>query len=221
MNLFLQNLFINFEGFSLREKVLVGITVAGMIMFALQVSFIDPLYAEEKSIKQKILMSEVSNNGHKRQLRDDNHSDEQLKLARLQQEVDAMNEHIASLDLEMELFLSVLVPAQDMPDLLQTMLDQNTLQLVALENTAPKPVFTISDENGIEKKSQPNQLFHHGITIKVRGECQSILSYIRELEDQKWKLNWRSIVYEVGIYPIGEVEIRVETLSQEKWWLGV
>ncbi|MFT6752787.1 MAG: hypothetical protein ACJA2O_002977, partial [Candidatus Azotimanducaceae bacterium] len=111
MNLFLQNLFINFEGFSLREKVLVGITVAGMIMFALQVSFIDPLYAEEKSIKQKILMSEVSNNGHKRQLRDDNHSDEQLKLARLQQEVDAMNEHIASLDLEMELFLSVLVPA--------------------------------------------------------------------------------------------------------------
>ncbi|MFT5210745.1 MAG: MSHA biogenesis protein MshJ [Flavobacterium sp.] len=221
MNLFLQNLFINFEGFSLREKVLVGITVAGMIMFALQVSFIDPLYAEEKSIKQKILMSEVSNNGHKRQLRDDNHSDEQLKLARLQQEVDAMNEHIASLDLEMELFLSVLVPAQDMPDLLQTMLDQNTLQLVALENTAPKPVFTISDENGIEKKSQPNQLFHHGITIKVRGEYQSILSYIRELEDQKWKLNWRSIVYEVGIYPIGEVEIRVETLSQEKWWLGV
>jgi MSHA biogenesis protein MshJ len=221
MNLFLQNLFINFEGFSLREKVLVGITVAGMIMFALQVSFIDPLYAEEKSIKQKILMSEVSNNGHKRQLRDDNHSDEQLKLARLQQEVDAMNEHIASLDLEMELFLSVLVPAQDMPDLLQTMLDQNTLQLVALENTAPKPVLTISDENGIEKKSQPNQLFHHGITIKVRGEYQSILSYIRELEDQKWKLNWRSIVYEVGIYPIGEVEIRVETLSQEKWWLGV
>jgi MSHA biogenesis protein MshJ len=221
MNLNLQNWFAVFENFSVREQILVGITGAGVIMFVLQVSFIDPILVKEKAISQKILASKVLNDGYKRQLASDNHSNGARKLAQIQHQVDKMKEDIESLDIEVNQFLSVMVPAQDMPDLLQVVLNQNALQLVSLENIAPKPVAVQSEENGLDQKVDSNQLFHHGLVIKVRGEYHSILSYIKELEGQKWKLNWQSIVYEVGTYPMGEVEIKVETLSKEKGWLGV
>ena len=221
MSLILQDLLVRFENLSLREQVLVGITVAGMTMFLLQVCFIDPLFTEGKTIKKKILASKVLNDGYQRQLGHDSASDDDKKIAQIQFEVDETKAQIEALDVEVNKFISRMVPAQEMPKLLQIVLNQNSLQLVALENTPPTPIVVEPDDNGLEHKVRSNQLFHHGMTIKVRGDYHSILSYIRELEDQKWKLNWRSMIYEVGIYPMGEVEIKVETLSQEKRWLGV
>jgi len=116
-----------------------------------------------------------------------------------------------------------MVPAQQMPMLLQVLLAEGELQLVSLLNTKPLPFVAVAVAAREESSTLAgaSQLFKHGLTIKLRGRYMAVLEYLKELEAQEWKFIWRSMTYEVLDYPIGELELNIQTLSKDERWLGV
>lgn len=218
-----QALLARFEALSLREQLLMGVTIAALTGFGLQLSLIDPLHIKQSGIEKELAASRVLTEGFQRQLGKGQNQEELKKMERLKIEINLVQAEITELNEDINQYSSTMVPAEEMPTLLQVILAKSDLQLVSLSNIEPVPIMSIPEDADENEKAQLKeiQLYRHGITLKLRGEYHSVLNYISELENQKWKFNWRSMVYEVGEYPLGEVEIHLQTLSRDERWMGV
>ena len=103
-----------------------------------------------------------------------------------------------------------------MPRVLEQVLDaQSKLKLLALENI---PVVAITDH---PSKAGSMTLFRHGVIIELEGSYHAVLAYLQTLESLAWRLQWSSLDFEVGEYPLGKLTLKVFTYSTEKNWLGV
>ncbi|MBL4680904.1 MAG: hypothetical protein JKY88_09295 [Pseudomonadales bacterium] len=223
MNSHWQTLLSRFDALSLREQMLLGVTIAALTSFGLQLGLVDPTQLKQSGIEKELAASRALTEGFQRQLGKGQNQEEQKKSERLKVEIGLVQAEITELNEEIDRYAETMVPAEEMPSLLQVILEKSDLQLVSLSNIVPIPIMSISkDADEIEKAQLKEiQLYRHGISLKLRGEYRSVLKYISELEMQKWKFNWRSMVYEVDEYPIGEVELQLQTLSRDERWMGV
>jgi len=223
MNFHWQTLLARFDAFSFREQLLLGVTIAALTTFGLQLGLIDPTHLKQSGIEKELAASRALTEGFQRQLGQGQNQEEQKKSERLKVEIGLVQAEISELNEEIERYAATMVPAEEMPSLLQVILEESDLQLVSLSNIVPIPIMSIPEDAGEIEKAQLKeiQLYRHGISLKLRGEYRSVLNYISELETQKWKFNWRSMVYEVDEYPIGEVELQLQTLSRDERWMGV
>lgn len=150
---------------------------------------------------------------------------------------------LAQLDQQLHQYDSALVPPGKVPQLLNTLLIRHRgLQLVSLRTLDPAPLLapaTNETEKTTakreEKASSPlsassplvdrekgtNNLFKHGIEIKVAGSYPDLLAYLTELEGTAQKLLWDQMKLSVVAYPRSELTLRLYTLSLESIWLVV
>ena len=117
-----------------------------------------------------------------------------------------------------------------MPALLQSLVSQSNMELVAFENLAPKPLLgpESGELDGVQQRpdsasqvGRPLQLFRHRMSLQLRGNYLSALNYLKTVESHNWQFMWNSLDYEVDQYPNGNLTIKIETLSTEQHWLGV
>lgn len=150
---------------------------------------------------------------------------------------------LAQLDQQLHQYDSALVPPDRVPQLLNTLLVRHRgLQLVSLRTLDPAPLLAPETNaagkttvKGEEKTSSPvsvsssladrekgtNNLFKHGIEIKVAGSYSDLLAYLTELEGTTQKLLWDQMKLSVVAYPRSELTLRLYTLSLESIWLVV
>jgi len=64
-------------------------------------------------------------------------------------------------------------------------------------------------------------VYRHSMIIELSGGYFAVLRYLQALEESDWAFNWRSLDYVVEVYPRARVRLEIETLSDERSWIGV
>jgi MSHA biogenesis protein MshJ len=128
----------------------------------------------------------------------------------------ALNQELAQLDAELAagrvklaVLLERFITPERMPGLLQEFLSSHpNLQLHKVSNLRVEEI-------------EGAGVFRHSMIIEMSGGYFAVLRYLQALEESDWAFNWRSLDYVVEIYPRARVRLEIETLSDERSWIGV
>ena len=209
------------QALSLREKGLVGVTGAAILIFTLQLSLIQPMTARVSEVKQQINVAEALNRGLANQLKNSPTNRVEGEKLALAKEIKIVEMQLQAVEAELEKYTASMVSANEMPSLLQILLKQQGLQLMSLNNIAPVAIMNKVQGADETFSEQPSGLYRHGINLQLRGNYSEVQGYLEKLEQQTGKLLWRSMSYEVEQYPTGSLSLELQTLSMEERWLGV
>lgn len=148
--------------------------------------------------------------------------------APLRQQRTRLQDRLNGLQTRTETLAGGLVNPEAMVDLLRRMLTKHqALTLQGLRHDPATAIAVPADDTDSgprpdrDQKTDNTGLYRHGITVTVTGGYLALLDYLRELEALDDRLVWRALDYKVQEWPVGRLQIRLETLSLNEEWLGV
>ena len=230
-----QSLAERVDAMSLRERALIFLAVAMVLIVLVNTLLINPLLTRHKKLQQQIAQTQEKANAMQRQIQTLVNSwnvDPDVALrARLAQ----LREQSERTGKTLEDIQSGLVPPQRMPVLLEDILKHNrSLRLVALK-TLPVTVLGEPEtaaagktpgEAGkpapVQKSAPPESLvYKHGVEITLEGSYLDLLRYLTEIESLPWHMFWGKADLDVEKYPNVTLTLRLYTLSLDKAWLAL
>lgn len=106
-----------------------------------------------------------------------------------------------------------LIPPQEMPSILRKLLLKHAqLELIDFNTQLPIRIETVNHQL---------PLFSHGLSIKVKGTFPAMTSWLQDIEELPWVLNWDRLQYSIATWPKGELHLEIHTLSREESWLDI
>jgi len=214
------------DDMSLRERVMIFIAAAFVLISLVDAVLLEPLLAKQKSLstqvvqrqeKMKELQAQIQNLLRSKQ--DDEHSPLRVRLTQLKQQIQEQDRYLQSRG-------DRLIEPDKMANLLRKVLDNNgKLQLVGLK-TLPvsplieKPAASGSQAPDVQTDTQ-KQIYKHGVRITVRGSYLDLLSYAAALEKLPEQMFWGEAKLSVEKYPDSLFTLTLYTLSLDKTWLKV
>lgn len=211
------------DGLSLRERALIFVAAAFLVVSLINLLFLDPLLAQQKRLSAQVVqqqerMKEVQAqmNALLQAKQADEHSPQRERIRQLQQQ-------IADGDAYLKDRRDKLVPPERMAALLEQVLNRNGgLQLVSM-NTLPVTLFVEQPAGAANAQvaGQERQMYKHGVQITVRGSYADMLKYLTALEKLPTRMFWGMAKMNVVQYPTAELTLTLYTLSLDKTWLQV
>jgi len=139
-------------------------------------------------------------------------------VSKMKAERDSLNNELELVEQQVSQLLAKFVPADEIPMLLEDVLSNHLgLRLTAIRSQPSQKVIVQLQQ----QQSGELEIYRHPIQIEFTGSYADVAAYVHELESGDWQFAWRRLEYVVRQYPEGAVLLEVETLSQEKEWLGV
>ena len=193
-----------FSALTLREKSLVLISGIVLILFVGFTFLVEPQYVENQRVSLQLANKKVELQSVEQQLSllqsalaDDPNQD-------LQRRIDGLNQRIDLLDQEFATQMRELVPAQQMPLVIEQMLaESKRLKLIEFSSIEPVNVFANDSENA------DLPLYQHGVRFVFEGRYIEILEYLETVEGFPWQLYWRAFDYQVDEYPNAMITIEL------------
>ncbi len=216
------------DGLSLRERAIIFIAVAFLLVSLINAVFLDPLLARQKKLSQQVVqqqekMKEIQANLAALVQAKNNDANSPLR-----ERIKLLKQQISEGESYLKSRRDKLVPPEKMGELLQQVLTKNAnLQLVTLVTLPATPLLEPSQtkqENGtvITKSSGlERQIFKHGVKITVRGSYADLLQYLTALEKLPTQMFWGAAKLNVNRYPTAELTLTLYTLSLDATWLRV
>lgn len=217
------------DDMSLRERAMIFLAVAFIVVALVNVTLLDPLLAKQKMLsaqvaqqQEKMKELQARMQGLLQAKRDDEHSPLRTRLAQLKQQLQEQGGYLQSRS-------DRLVEPGKMAELLEQVLNRNDrLQLVELK-TLPASLLVEkaqADEAanfsvGQKQTGLHRQIFKHGIQITVRGGYLDMLHYLDALEKMPVQMFWGEASLSVDKYPEAVLTLTLYTLSLDKTWLTV
>lgn len=220
MKLNLRQLDKKFATLSRRERWIIALIAAALLVAVLQLLVVDVLSQKQQKRKQEL---------------------EQLntQMERMQQDIKILTfalqvgpdreERQRIIDLELDINrvrtrlmgeLGKLVAAEQVPNLMKEMLAlERKVRLVSLKNL---PV-----EKLVEQKHSKNQirgrsgLYKHSFEMVVRGRYLDVYQFLMKVQNASWQFFWDEMDYKVNNFPLAEVKFVVSTLSTNEAWIGL
>ncbi|HUJ85968.1 MAG TPA: type II secretion system protein GspM [Burkholderiales bacterium] len=203
------------DALSLRERVLIFIAAALVLIAFAYLGFIAPLMERDKRLGREVgrrqtelamLQAQLQAMARSSEMRPDEVN--RAKLAGLQHQ-------LAQLDKQIDEAASRFTSPRHMRDVLQEILARNPrLQLVDLK-TLPVDLFGNSDTRG------PRPIYRHALELTVSGAYLDLYAYLRQLEGLPTRLYWRKADLAAGDYPKVVLRLTVYTLSFDPSWMSV
>lgn len=204
------------DGLSLRERLLVFLAVAAVVVFLWNQLFMQPLLAQRDRTQTEIAetrdriaetnetLAEVLAEADR-----DPDAENRERLAELESE-------IADLDAEIEEITGELIDPRRMAEVLERILAREEgLELIRVESLSPRPLLDEADTEGL------GNVYRHGMRLEFRGGYMDILRYLRRLEAMDSRLFWSELEIITEQHPRNRVVLQVHTLSLEEDWIGV
>lgn len=211
-----------YNQFSPREKVLVVLTLVVVVYMLLQLLVLDPVDTRTNTLQsqQAQLRQDIQNlENQQALLLASMHKDPDQAL---KQRLQGLKQQLLSLDSELTTLSVGLVPAKQLPVLLQDVLRQTgQLQLLGMQ-TLPVTNLKLEGQVVEDQNSEAEGMlasagvFKHAVQLQLRGSYFQVLAYLEALEGLKWRFYWHSLNYEVDDYPKALVTLNVYTLSTEE-----
>jgi MSHA biogenesis protein MshJ len=214
------------DDMSLRERTMIFIAAAFVVISLINVILLDPLLARQKLLSSKVEQRQEKMKELQAQMqnvlqakKDEEHSPLRVRLAELKQQLQEQDSYLQSRT-------DRLVAPDKMADLLRKVLDKNgSLQLVELKTLPvslliepPKGAAAIPLDN---QAGSQKQIFKHGVQITVRGGYLDLIRYITALEKMPEQMFWGEVSLSVEKYPDSLFTLTLYTLSLDKNWLAV
>lgn len=209
-----------FDRLSMRERVLVCVSVLVAVLMLWTTLCFDPLAAKESALSGEMTSLQESMSAAAATLEADINSNP-LRLAleqekKLKVELDGVNAQLTSK-------AAGLIPPERMVEVIHDVLTrQRGLVLVSLHN---KPVTTLVTRPTTAQTQgpapAPSGPFVHPVELIVEGDYFSVLAYLHALEALPWRFYWSRLELISTRYPTNRVRLELSTLSMDQHWIGV
>jgi len=213
-----------FNALSLRERVLVLISLLVMLQLGWSNWFWGPLRTEQETLSSQVALEEEKLVSIKLKLEgavDRSRTDPNKGLRR---QLDNLQNELDSLEWQIREAAGSLIDPAEMVRFLEDMLERDgELKLVRLEKlkteALTEPESDREADNGIVARPQLS-LYRHGFLVEFEGDFFSTLNYLENLEALPWKFFWDGVEFRVMEYPKARVQIRLHTLSFDEGWVS-
>ena len=204
-------------GLSLREKMLVLVTVVVIVLF-LGVNFVvEPLYKEyttlksqQEATKQSISAVELEVANIEAKLNAD-------PLAKLEDELSLLTVAHEAQVKRLEGFRLSLVASDEMSRLVKALVNENKhLSVLSLKSKSPEAILFKDNDS----TKQP-LLYRHSMAIKLQGRYFALLDFMKNIEAKNKSVLWSDINYRVEDYPKAIISFEIFTISTDKEFIGV
>jgi MSHA biogenesis protein MshJ len=200
---------------SLRERVLVFLATALILVFVFNAALIKPLRDEQRRLSSGIAQNE-------RELRTIQGEVQRLVRARAsnpdvrnRERAAALRAEIADLDGRIAEEQRRFTTPQRMRDVLEEMLQrEKRLRLIDLKTL---PVTDMAASQG----QAGRRVFRHGVELTLAGGYLDLHAYLSALEGLSTQLYWGRAEMSVATYPVATLKLTVYTLSFDQAWLVV
>ncbi len=190
-----------------RERRLLCITVVVLVLSVFAFLLWDPLYqawlkdfkANAQAIRQ-VNSAQASIASLKERMNIDVNAHYKKQIKALKVQLEQQQQKIESLT-------SALITPKNMGQVFTGLLQESALTVNKISNLDAQAV-------KIEGQQEETKLlFQHGLSLELRGQFSSVLTYIQELEIQDWQLYWDELNFSTNNYPQGTLTVEVHTLS--------
>ncbi len=205
------------DAMSLRERVLIFLAAAVVVVAVADSTLFDPISRRQKVNSQRIhqqedeirtMQGQVQAYAQVRTGDDANAKRQRLDKRKLE---------LAALDRELAARRSELVPPERMAKMLYEIVKRNPdVELVSLRSL---PASGLAQSLTAILGSGGLALYRHGIEITVSGSYLKMLTYVGQLERLPAKIMWGNMELQAAAYPVVTLKITLYTLSPEKTWL--
>ncbi len=218
---------------SLRERALIFL-VAAMVLVALVNSLLlDPLRQKETRLSQQLKQDQDSIAAIHAQVQGLVQARGNDPAAASRNRQKALQQKIGRADEELKAMQKGLVQPGQMTAVLEDILQrEGQLQLVSLKTL---PVGNVLDgaaaardkpaaEQGAgpeAKKEVAGQVYKHGVELVVRGSYADLQHYLARLEGLPWQMFWGQAELKAEEYPQSVLKLTLYTLSLDKTWLSI
>jgi len=199
----------------LRQRVLIFIALASMVVFVVETAFTSPL-----RVKQRRLVAEMAQDQKDLAAL---HADLQRLVQGNAVDPDAANkrreamlrEDLRQLQARIVEEQRRFTPPEQMRRVLEELLERNrNLSLVDLKTLPPVAVAG-------QRPGASGGMYRHGIELTVRGTYGELYAYLRALEKLPSHLYWGRADLAVDAHPFLTLKLTVHTLSFDRAWLIV
>lgn len=205
------------DAMSLRERVLIFLATAVVLVAIADSAFFEPILRRQKLGSQSTQQQQDEIRAMQAQL-------QAFTQARVGDSANAKRRlfekrkiELAALDREIAASHRELVMPEQMARMLSEIVKRNpNVELVSMRKL---PAAGLSSAGTPDATPEGSPLYRHGIEISVAGSYLSMLNYVSQLERQSAKIVWGNMELQAGVYPKVTLKITLYTLSPEKTWL--
>lgn len=220
-----QNLAERVDAMSLRERALIFLAAALVLITLLNTLLINPQLTRQQEISKKLMQTQTVTNALQAQIQSLVQARSADPDAPLRERMAQLQAESAEADKVLQEIQSGLIAPQQMPALLDDILQRNRgLRLVSLktlpvENLAAVPAET--EETAQQNTAGAPAVFRHGVEIAVEGGYLDLLRYLAAMEASPYRMFWSKADLKVEAYPKATLTLRLHTLSLDKAWLAI
>jgi len=230
------------DGLGLRERIMVFLCAAVVLIELMNVILLSPLFEKEAAYSAQIAQDQSQISGMQAEMRASvasyNRNPDAAKQAILKQ----AKEQLAQMRVSLEDMQKGLVSPDRMTGLLEDILKQNgRLHLISLHSlpaqdlTAPDPAKAAGDKTASDKaatgadaatdsksaNASAGAVYKHGVEIVLEGDYLDMVNYMTALEGMPWRLYWGGAKLEVNDASKLRLTLTLYTLSLDKKWLNI
>lgn len=211
------------DGMSLRERALIFLAAAFLVVSLIDAVFLSPLLVRQKSLSAQVVQQQEKMKEIQAQLANLLQAKQADATSPQRERIRVLRQQIADGNAYLKDRRDKLVPPEKMAELLEQVLRKNqSLQMVAL-NTLPVSLLIepSGDAMAEQMMQSETQIYKHGVEITVRGSYADLLQYLTALEHLPTQMFWGVAKLNVVEHPTAELKLTLYTLSLDKRWLQV
>jgi MSHA biogenesis protein MshJ len=207
------------DALTLRERSILFVGAAGLLIFLVFFLFLNPTYARQKALlksmdQQRDVVAGVEAEIAQTMLAHtlDPDAAERARLLQIKTEAEQLSKALMAMQQGM-------VPPERMTGLLEQILRAHrSLRLTSLR-TLPEeqPAATVVKPGGA--KPVPQLLHRHGVELVLAGSYPDMVAYMAALEAMHGQIFWGNATMKVETHPNATLTLVVHTISLDKKWL--
>ena len=226
---------VKIDALSLRERVIVFIMAAVVLITLVNTLFLDRQTAIQQQLLAAMRQDEALIVAMRAEIQQraersaaDPDAENQARLKQLRAQIDEMQGGLREVQRK-------LVSPGMVSVVLEDILKQNQkIRLVSLRTLPPVSLLARAPQSTgltekqqvdgaakLEQKEQGGEVFKHGVELKVEGSYQDLVAYLDALEKLKWQFFWGGAKLEVTEHPKTTLTLTLYTLSLERKWLNL
>jgi MSHA biogenesis protein MshJ len=210
------------DALALRERVMVFVMMAVILITPVNLFLLDPLRAKQKNLLQERTARQQEIDALQSQLQGlasnvqvDPDAENRNRLRELKRKLD-------ELEAPLETAQQSLVSPEKSAFLLGELLAQNPrLRLISLKTLPATTALENQADPAKQGGAAVSLVYRHGMQMTVEGSYHDLQQYLAALEKLPWRMVWGEADLRVGEYPKIVLSLTLYTLSLEKVWLSV
>jgi len=209
------------DALSLRERGLVFLSLALVVLAVLYSSLIGPVVEQQRIVSRSLSQQES-------QIRTANQQLSAMVVSRpedpevsARRRLEEIKRRIADTQRGLAQRQAALIAADRMAGLLEDLVARNRgLEMVGLRSLQPTRVGA-GGQDAKETAPGEHAVFRHGVELTVQGSYLDLLEYVRQRDRLPIQLLWGKLDLSVGEYPKVTMKLTLYTLSLDRAWLVV